>query len=130
MGDANLSEKYLDLLKSAICASLYIESAWRLIEGPMGQYLPEMSLPRRTLARSRHLLLAFLRRRNLGLVRTFPFDQARRDNGLDGPMFGFSMTGRDVLMPFKFVWTTLSGIRSRCVAGRKRDLYASAFGRW
>ena len=35
MGDANLSEKYLDLLKSAICASLYIESAWRFLEGPM-----------------------------------------------------------------------------------------------
>ena len=94
MGDATFSEKYLDLLKSAICASLYEESAWRFVEGPMRQDIPGMSPPRRIIARSKHLLTGFLRNRNLGLVRTFPFDQARRDNGLDWPMFGFSMTGR------------------------------------
>ena len=28
-------DPYLDLLKSAICASLYEESSWQIIEGPM-----------------------------------------------------------------------------------------------
>jgi O-methyltransferase len=94
MDDATFSERYLDLLKSAICASLYEESAWRFIEGPMRQHIPGMSPRRRIIAKSKHLLIGFLRNHNLGLVRTIPFEQARRDNGLDWPMFGFSMTGR------------------------------------
>ena len=91
---ADFSEKYVELLKSALCASLYDESAWRVMEGPLQQDIASYTLPRKLSAKAKHAVLAFLRRRNLRLVRAFPFDQASRDMGTDWPMFGFTMTGR------------------------------------
>ena len=92
MEDTLLSEKYLDLLKSALCSSLYEESAWQVLSGPMRHF--RMSWPSRMVAHSKHALLRFLRSRNLRLVRTVTFDPKNRENGLDWPMFGFTMTGR------------------------------------
>jgi O-methyltransferase len=94
MSTANFSEMYIDLLKSALCASLYEESAWRVVEGPMHQDVSKLSFPSRLFAKSKHSILRFLRRRNLRLVRTFAFDPASRDIGTDWPLFGYTMTGR------------------------------------
>ena len=90
---SDLSQKYADLLKSTLCASLYEESAWRIVEGPVRQNV-SASLLSRLLARSKHAILSFLRAHNLILVRTIPFDEASRDIGADWPLFGFTMTGR------------------------------------
>lgn len=94
MDTASVSDKYIDLLKAALCASLYEESAWRVVEGPMRHQIADFSLPRRVLAKLQKEFLVFLRRRNLRLVRAFQYDQAKRDTGGDWPLFGFTMTGQ------------------------------------
>ena len=88
------SEDYLDLLKSALCASLYDESAWRVVEGPMRQCLAKASVSKKILGYSKHALLRALRSRGLVLVRTRAFDPALRELGLDWPLVGYTMTGR------------------------------------
>jgi O-methyltransferase len=88
------TDTYLDLLKSALCASLYDESAWRLVQGPMRQQLERASLLKRLSGNLKHALLGALRSRNLALVRTLPFDADLRKSGLDWPLFGYTMTGR------------------------------------
>ena len=90
----NYSEIYLDLLKSALCASLYDESAWRIVEGPMRQHIASAHIPGKLIAAAKHAFLNFLRANNLSLVRMFPFDAKIRASGLDWPLFGFTMTGR------------------------------------
>jgi O-methyltransferase len=89
---SSFSSLYLDLLKSALCASLYDESAWHRVEGPMN--VPLLSLKNRLIARVKYFVIQFLRNRNLILVRTGKFDSALRDEGLDWPLFGFTLTGR------------------------------------
>jgi O-methyltransferase len=81
-------QEYLDLLKSALTASLYEESAWRRVEGPMR--VSDNSLS----ARLKRRVLRFLRKRDLILVRTFQFNPSLRDQGEDWPLFGFTMTGQ------------------------------------
>jgi O-methyltransferase len=38
--------------------------------------------------------MAYFHRRSIVLIKTEPFDQQRRDQGLDWPLFGYTMTGR------------------------------------
>ncbi len=90
----DFSDKYIDLLKSALCSSLYEESAWRLVEGPTEHYVSEGTLSYRIVAKMKHAILRSLRKRNLRLVRTLPFNPASREIGADWPLFGFTMTGR------------------------------------
>ena len=82
--------KYLDLLKQALCASLYDESAWRRIEGPMAQDAASRS----AVGRIKAAVVRALRRRGVALVRTRPYDAELRRQGLDWPLFGYTMTGR------------------------------------
>ena len=91
MADAiDFTTKYLDLLKQALCASLYDESAWRRVEGPMAQDKAARSLSGRIKAAA----VRALRRRSTILVRTRPFVAEERRQGLDWPLFGYTMTGR------------------------------------
>jgi hypothetical protein len=86
------SEDYIELLKQALCASLYDESAWRRVEGPMAQ---RASSPLGfVVSKAKHAIVRALRRRNLILVRTLRYDQELRRQGLDWPLFGYTMTGR------------------------------------
>jgi O-methyltransferase len=88
------SEAYLDLLKSALCASLYDESAWRLVEGPKRQDVAKASVINKAVGHLKHQVLRALRSRGVGLVRLHPFKAEARDLGLDWPLIGFTMTGR------------------------------------
>jgi hypothetical protein len=85
---------YIDLLKKCLCASIYDESAWQPLQGPMladvNRRNPLQALP----AAVKHAALRALRKRSLMLVRRKPFDARVRDEGLDWPCFGFTMVGR------------------------------------
>lgn len=90
--DAN-QRGYLELLKKCLTASIYDESAWRVIEGkptftPEGQQLVT-SL--KNWARER--VIRELHKRSLLLVRRRPFDPAAAEAGGDWPCFGFTMIG-------------------------------------
>ena len=71
-------KRYLSLLKKALAASLYEESAWALISS-------------RSLLKNavRRLLARF----SLRLLLYRPYDASARENGADWPMFGFTMVG-------------------------------------
>ena len=88
------SDLYFDLLKSALCASLYDESAWRRVDGPMKSYIDSASIVNKLVAKAKYAVLHFLHARNLQLVHTRQFDPVARDAGDDWPLFGFTMTGR------------------------------------
>ena len=72
---------YLDLLKKALTASLYDESAWAL-KGKSGNPI-------------RNLLWRAVRlsNRSYQLVQQKKFDDVKRDEGRDYPMFGYTMVG-------------------------------------
>lgn len=75
---------YLDLLKKTLTASVYDESAWRVLEpGKLdGVY-----------SRIRGAAIRELGKKSLLLVRAQPYDQAQRENGMDWPMVGLTMVG-------------------------------------
>jgi O-methyltransferase len=88
------SDAYLELLKKALTASLYDESAWVRGEAarsrrqrnfaPLDQYL---------IALARSLAVRWLQRFDLLLVKKRRFDPAVRAQGLDWPLFGYTMIG-------------------------------------
>jgi hypothetical protein len=88
------NELYIDLLKKCLCASIYDESAWQPLQGPMrssvNRHNPLQALP----AALKHAAIRALRKRSLILVRQTPFNAQIRDEGLDWPCFGFTMVGR------------------------------------
>jgi O-methyltransferase len=88
-----MPNQYLDLLKAALCASLYDESAWRVVEGPMRHH-PNSTLTHTIIAHVQYAVLRFLRAHGLILVRPTSFNEDARQNGNDWPMFGYTMTGR------------------------------------
>ena len=99
----NPAQDYLDLLKQTLCASLYDESAWRRVEGPMAQNI--QGFASRVSARVKRGILKALRQRNLLLVRTYPYRSEIREQGLDWPLFGYTMTGRHRLQTLELLLT-------------------------
>lgn len=79
----NVADQYLDLLGDTLTASLYPESAWRV--------LAPSEAPSKRL---RAALLRALAKRGYSIIRKRPFDAAARSNGEDWPMFGYSMVGK------------------------------------
>jgi O-methyltransferase len=77
---------YLSLLKRCLTASIYEESAWKLVEGPMPHERGPVALVKR-------LALSMLRKRGLRLVRTEELNLEARNQGLDWPLFGLTMAG-------------------------------------
>jgi len=77
---------YLNLLKGVLTASIYEESAWRLIDGPMPH---EKSVT----AAIKRAVVSFLRKRGIRLVRIQKLDLNLRNQGLDWPLFGLTMAG-------------------------------------
>jgi O-methyltransferase len=94
LDDSPYGDLYIDLLKKCLCASIYDESAWRVVDGPMralvNKWNPFQAIP----SAFKHSLLRALRNRSLLLVRSRRFDNAAREQGLDWPLFGYTMTGR------------------------------------
>jgi O-methyltransferase len=85
MNTTSPTADYFDLLKSALCGSLYEESAWRIMEGPMRE---------RSRLSIKRAIIRYLRRRGIILVKVRPYDENLRENGIDWPLVGFTMTGR------------------------------------
>jgi O-methyltransferase len=85
---------YIDLLKQCLCSSIYDESAWAILAGPMmpnvNKYNPFAYIP----AIFKHAVLRALKKRSLMLVQCRAFDHEVRDQGLDWPCFGYTMVGR------------------------------------
>jgi O-methyltransferase len=79
-------EAYLSLLKRCLTASIYEESGWQLIEGPM---------PHQTgiVASAKRAIVSALQKRGIRLVRTTPMKLINREQGLDWPLFGLTMVG-------------------------------------
>ena len=83
---------YLDLLKDCLTASIYEESAWRIVgtaaEGPKenNKWTP--------LTPIRAFLIRQLRSRGFLLLRARRFDPVKRAQGRDWPCFGYTMAGR------------------------------------
>jgi len=89
-GMTNFKAEYIELLKQSLCASLYDESAWRPVSGPIAQFEAAKSV----VGRSKLAIVRALRQRGMALVRMHPYDAEARRQGLDWPMFGYTMTGR------------------------------------
>lgn len=79
-------QSYLGLLKRCLTAEIYEESGWQLIEGPM-------LLDKSILAQAKRAIVSTLRSRGIGLVRIQPMNADLREQGLDWPLFGLTMTG-------------------------------------
>jgi O-methyltransferase len=86
-----LQAQYTTLLKQTLTASIYPESAGRLLDGRVhGNALnPFRWLRRRAYA----WLVAALQRKSIVLVRTQSYDEAERALGLDWPWIGYTMVG-------------------------------------
>ena len=77
---------YIDLLKRCLTASLYEESSWVLLHGPMKVESGLVPYIQRS-------ILSFLRTKGLRLVRTSGTDPSLRSKGRDWPLFGMTMVG-------------------------------------
>jgi len=84
----------LDLFKEVLTGGVYDESAWSLIEeervSRARRWLPQW---RQAVLHS-EMLRKWLEGRGIALVRTRPFDRAKRDAGRDWPLCGYTMIGR------------------------------------
>lgn len=81
-----IAPEYIGLLKRVLTASIYDESAWRLVEGPR-------MTERGIVANLKRAVIRILKKRGIRIVREVKFSQEKRDRGLDWPMFGFTMVG-------------------------------------
>ena len=89
-----VQERYLDLLKQCLTASIYPESSWRIVEAERGgDRQMKVDWRCRTKDAVRRRIVRWLDARGLSLVRRTPFDRDRRERGVDHPMFGYSMAG-------------------------------------
>jgi O-methyltransferase len=89
---------YIDLLINCLTASLYDESAWKVIEGGRESGVTFLNKPVQFVrARIRDGIIRSLRRRSLLVVKELPFSAADRADGRDWPCFGYTMVGRNRL---------------------------------
>ena len=85
-------QEYLELLKKSLTASLYDESAYSAVAGP--QVVDErLGASGRVVAAGKRAVVRFLRRKSLMLVRMRPYQDYKRDEGHDWPLFGYTMVG-------------------------------------
>jgi O-methyltransferase len=82
--EATTRDPYLELLKKCLTASLYDESAWRITDG-FGKPGIWNAI--------RRAFYQLMRRRGYRLIKLKRFDADKRQEGLDWPMFGYSMVG-------------------------------------
>jgi O-methyltransferase len=92
----SVEDRYLNLFKDALCASLYDESAWLRIQGPMKQAARGNPFAMMRRAALRGIIKAF-ERRGVMLVRQRAYNARDRQEGFDWPLFGYTMTGRNRL---------------------------------
>jgi O-methyltransferase len=81
---------YLDLLKKTLTASVYDQSAWRLLEPEK----PRAGSPVKWVRQQfKNWLIRTLRKRSILLVDRIAFDASKRTAGKDWPLFGYTMVG-------------------------------------
>jgi O-methyltransferase len=87
------ADPYLDLLKRCLTADLYDESAWQVIQ-PKKLGAVDLRHPVK-LVRDlvRNALFRLTHQTDFALVRRSPFKPELRAQGIDWPMFGYSMIG-------------------------------------
>jgi len=89
----NLREMYIELLKEALTASLYDESAWYVfqegdrLERSSGQILQRLR------SHLRDAVIRLLRKRAVALVKMQPQATVLRQEGRDWPFLGYTMIG-------------------------------------
>jgi O-methyltransferase len=84
---------YLELLKKCLTASLYEESAWQVIAGPVKRE-PFWRRPYASVVGAfKRFIVRQARRKSVLLVRRKPFDPEARAVGRDWPCFGYTMIG-------------------------------------
>ncbi|MGC4007111.1 MAG: TylF/MycF/NovP-related O-methyltransferase [Pirellulales bacterium] len=92
---ADLRDLYLDLLKQAVCASIYEESAWQYVE-PIDPHTKKPFI-RNPLSwirdRIRVKLYRNLAEHGRYVITKNAFDLSKREQGLDWPFIGYSMIG-------------------------------------
>lgn len=88
------TEPGISILKDVLCASLYEESGWTIIDAPMGWELADRPLLGRLKGWLRTKVVHVFRKRDVLLVKTSRYDEAKRSQGTDWPMFGYSMVGK------------------------------------
>lgn len=77
---------YLELLKKSLAASLYDESSWQVVDGPMPGVTGIMAVLKRK-------FVSALKRRGLLVIRVKKYQAELREQGLDWPLFGLTMVG-------------------------------------
>ena len=85
---------YLDLLKKCLTASIYDESSWQVVDGPMRHETGLLPSLKRS-------FISALKQRGLRIVRSKKFDADARAQGLDWPLFGLTMAGTQRLNNLK-----------------------------
>jgi hypothetical protein len=91
--DQRLVDSHLELMKRALSASLYDESAWIRVE-PRRPPIVDLRRPLRySRALLRWALLRDLQRRSIVAARARRFDETIRAEGRDWPAFGYTMIG-------------------------------------
>lgn len=105
--DNDYKTLYIDLMKKTLMAAIYEESAWQIIGGKtLDDAVAAAARKKNSLAKIfvtaprelkkyvNKLEIDRKARRGLMIVKRRPFDAARRENGTDWPMFGYTMIGR------------------------------------
>jgi len=86
-------EVYIDLLKKALTASIYDESAWAIVESSK----PDTRTLKRplefTASLLKDVLIKALRKKSFLVVKENPFDAGAREQGKDWPLVGYTMVG-------------------------------------
>ncbi|MEI8341754.1 MAG: TylF/MycF/NovP-related O-methyltransferase [Verrucomicrobiota bacterium] len=96
------TDAYLELMKQVLAGSVYDESAWSVVE-PVSDLSNQPKSPfRKVLNRFRALVITALRKKSFLLVRERRFDAAKREEGRDFPMVGYSMAGHRRLENVRF----------------------------
>ncbi len=84
---------YLDLMKKVLTASVYDESAWKIVEAQKDETASLRKPLRFARRRLKDLLLKSFQKRSLLLVKRQAFDAAQREEGRDWPMLAYTMAG-------------------------------------
>lgn len=75
-----INERYIDLLKKTLTASIYEESGWQVKRESGKRHI-------------KNVFLKYLKNKSYLVVKVRKFDVAARENGKDWPMFGYTMAG-------------------------------------
>jgi len=95
-------DRYLDLLSRCLTASLYDESAWRIMERPRLDNLTWRRPGRFARILIKRWTHSAVERRSKMIVERRPFDAGARESGRDWPFFGYTMVGHRRLDNVRF----------------------------